>query len=190
MRSKRRDLNVYIILFKTTSFIHKRYFWHRKARGKIVTKVTDEQPRTNNMEHIKNSSAILLKRLSIEYMNHLEGSIDEQYTEFRIPKAKGGYRTILAPSDELKGLQKIIQTTIIRHAKFLAPNPVHGFVKHRNTLSAMKVHQDKGSRWFLKVDIKDYFPSITTQIVREALGEVYPFCAHSNTWEVILRPCF
>ena len=161
-----------------------------KTRDKIITKVTDERPRTNNMKHIENGNAILLTRLSRDYMARLEGSIDEQYTEFRIPKAKGGYRTILAPSDELKRLQKKIQTSIIKYAKFLAPNPVHGFVKYRNTLSAMKVHQDKGSRWFLKVDIKDYFPSITTQVVREALEEVYPFCAHSGTWDVILRPCF
>ena len=98
------------------------------------------------------------------------------YHEFQIPKHSGGFRTISAPSDELKAAQHTILVMMTRKLKYLPSNNAHGFTKHRNCKTALEVHQAKGSRWFLKMDIKDFFPNTTAEKLDEALKTTYPFC--------------
>ena len=98
------------------------------------------------------------------------------YHEFQIPKHSGGFRTISAPSDELKTAQHAILVMMTRKLKYLPSNNAHGFTKHRNCKTALEVHQSKGSRWFLKMDIKDFFPNTTAEKLDEALKTTYPFC--------------
>ena len=101
------------------------------------------------------------------------------YHEFQIPKHSGGFRTISAPSDELKAAQHAILVMMTHKLKYLPSNNTHGFTKHRNCKTALEVHQAKGSRWFLKMDIKDFFPNTTAEKLDEALKTTYPFCLMS-----------
>lgn len=162
----------------------------QKEQGKIVTKKISH-PRSFFNTDKKRHSFINIDSLS-RYRTKLyrsTGGIDEQYTKFKIPKAQGGFREILAPSHHLKTQQKRIQEYLLKDCKFLAPNSVHGFVRNRNTLSSMRTHQNAGSRWFLKIDIKDFFPSITIDLVLDAMENIYPFYEMPSPRTLIL-PCF
>ena len=93
---------------------------------------------------------------------------EESYMKFTIPKKSGGTRVLHAPCEELKSLQKDILKQL-NNRKVLPHNAVHSFLSYRNTKTALQVHQQKHSRWFLKIDIKDYFTSITYDAMLEEL---------------------
>lgn len=103
----------------------------------------------------------------------------EYYETFQIPKRRGGYREICAPTDELKKLQRGLVRLFTDRMKFLPHNAAHGFTKNRNCKTSLEVHQARGARWFLKLDIKDFFPNTTFEKVITAMDKVYPFCTLS-----------
>ncbi len=81
----------------------------------------------------------------------------EEYKVFYIPKRTGGKRKIEAPSKEL--LKK--QRKALKELRRLLPvSPfAHGFVRARNIVTAAAPHT--GKRFISKIDVKDFFPSIT-----------------------------
>jgi hypothetical protein len=102
------------------------------------------------------------------------------YEHFRIPKRKGGYREICAPNEELKKIQQKLLRICTQTMRYLPHNAVHGFTAHRNCKTALEAHAKSGARWFLKMDIKDFFPNTTIENVTLALAHVYPFCTLPN----------
>lgn len=111
-------------------------------------------------------------------LNWLLRTIDVSYETFQIPKHSGGLRTITTPNNELKALQRRFLKIV--HDKnemnWKESNNSHGFTKHKNIKTANEVHLKHKSRWFLKVDIHDFFGSTTEEMVRKALKENVPFC--------------
>ncbi len=79
------------------------------------------------------------------------------YRHFTIPKRRGGTRTIDAPSDELKALQR----GILR--RLLNPLTVHpaatGFVRGRSIVENARPHVAHAV--VINLDLADFFPSIT-----------------------------
>ncbi|PWT72387.1 MAG: RNA-directed DNA polymerase [Chloroflexi bacterium] len=95
------------------------------------------------------------------------------YVRYAVPKRSGqGERVILAPRRELKALQRKVLKGIV--AKVPVAATTHGFVAGRSTLSNASEHAGKGV--VLKLDLKDFFPSVTFRRVRglfTALGYSY-----------------
>ncbi len=94
---------------------------------------------------------------------------DFYYSEFTIPKRRGGTRTLNAPSEELKSLQRRILH------RLLNPLPVHpaaaGFVPARSIVHNARPHVGQGA--VINIDLADFFPSITAERVHKcfrALG--------------------
>jgi hypothetical protein len=116
-------------------------------------------------------------RLFEEYFNSHPFTI--AYTEYRIPKASGGYRLISAPSDELKEIQKEIYNMLVRFGAH-AHDAAYAYVKERTCLSAIQKHRDKQTEYFYKFDLHDFFPSCTTEVLTNTLQQVYPFCMLSS----------
>src|SRR5262249_29935090 len=79
-----------------------------------------------------------------------------------VPKRSGGERVILAPKRELKALQRKVLAGIL--AGVPTSSPVHGFVRRRSTITNAQAHV--GKQVVLKLDLKDFFPSITYPRVR------------------------
>jgi len=79
-----------------------------------------------------------------------------RYREFTIKKKSGGDRSIHAPVNGLKSLQKalafILQCVFEPHAAAM------GFAKGRSILDNARTHQ--GSNYVYNIDLKDFFPSI------------------------------
>lgn len=148
-----------------------------QERNKIVTKVI---PYSNwggyATTSLRNKADALVQKVStwIRVNDLQRHSISEFYTEFRIPKHSGGYRSIHAPVASLKQLQKEILVFLFQDCKLLCNNAVHSYVKHRNCKTAIEAHQKTGARWFLKLDIKDFFDSCMYEPVLQALRNIHP----------------
>jgi RNA-directed DNA polymerase len=95
------------------------------------------------------------------------------YVRYAVPKRNGqGERVILAPRRDLKALQRKVLRGIV--AKVPVAATTHGFVAGRSTLSNAREHSGKGV--VVKLDLKDFFPSVTFPRVRglfTALGYSY-----------------
>ena len=89
---------------------------------------------------------------------------DFYYNEFTIPKRRGGARSIAAPSEPLKALQRRIVH------RLLNPLPAHpaatGFVPARSIVDNARPHAKQGV--VINIDLADFFPSIGAARVRKA----------------------
>ena len=59
--------------------------------------------------------------------------------------------------------------------RFLPHDRAFAYVKQRSTLDALREHQKNESKWFLKLDIKDFFPTCTFDLITTAMSTVFPF---------------
>lgn len=107
-----------------------------------------------------------------EKFQYILDNKSKHYHTFQIPKRSGGMRDIKEPVGDLKEIQRRICYTMKSQLKVLPHNCCHGFVKYRRCLSAMQVHQANESMWFLKVDLKNFFPSISSGLIYEMFKKI------------------
>ena len=98
------------------------------------------------------------------------------YTSFSIPKRTGGLRHIDAPNDGIKEAMRKIKDIIERDLRVLPHNNAYAYIKGRCAKDALEVHQLNKSNWFLKLDVKDFFPSFNRVTILHQLKKIYPFC--------------
>ena len=87
------------------------------------------------------------------------------YVRYTVPKRSGGERVILAPKRELKALQRKALSAIIGKAPVALA--AHGFVPGKSTVTNARQHVGKAV--VLKLDLQNFFPSITLPRVRGML---------------------
>jgi hypothetical protein len=94
-----------------------------------------------------------------------------QYTEIKIPKRRGGFRTLLVPSSELKKTQR----KILRFLKEIFPvehEDIYGLLSG-SYIEHAKCHSN--SRWIFSFDLKDAFPSVDISKLRKIIYERIQF---------------
>lgn len=90
------------------------------------------------------------------YLASVVNSPNNHYREFKIKKKSGGYRLITAPYPALLEMQEWIYHNILIQIPI---NPcAHGFTSKKSIITSSKLHT--GRKELLKLDLKDYFPSI------------------------------
>lgn len=93
------------------------------------------------------------------------------YESFEIPK-KNGMREIHALAESKKG-KKLMQIQKNLHQRFLCRLPIavpaHGFVKGKNYQTFLEPHL--GNEFFMRLDIEDFFPSFSMDLMRKILRE-------------------
>ena len=96
---------------------------------------------------------------------HREVDTGTHYHAWQIPKRSGGERTITAPLPQLKALQR----WALRHyfEKLPVHGAAHGFVPARSVLTNALAHA--GADVLVKLDVKDFFPSIHWKRVKGLL---------------------
>jgi RNA-directed DNA polymerase len=111
-------------------------------------------------------------------------SISAQYKKFDIPKRRGGFRTISAPTTNLK----IIQRRIARELETLITfKPcVSGFVTGRDIRRNASFHARQ--RYVLNIDLEDFFGSINYGRVYGLLSKV-PYEIHPTVAAAIAKAC-
>ncbi|NDK08816.1 hypothetical protein EOM39_06270 [Candidatus Gracilibacteria bacterium] len=95
-----------------------------------------------------------------------------RYKKIIIPKRDGSNRILHAPVYKLKNAQRIILKNILykKHNDLLIDN-ITGFIPNKNIKNNANFHV--GKKYILKVDIKDFFPSITQDRVYGLLRKEY-----------------
>ena len=100
----------------------------------------------------------------------LLNNIDKEYRFFTLEKKNGGKRKIYAPSDKLCRVQKIILRKIL--CFYPVSEYARAYIKGRNLYQNALPH--KGKKYILKLDITDFFGSITfEQILSTVFNKNY-----------------
>jgi RNA-directed DNA polymerase len=103
----------------------------------------------------------LARRLGMRALD-LE-KISPDYREFQIPKRRGGARTISAPAESLKKIQRRILRRLLGRLK--AHPAVHGFERGKSIVSNATTHARQAL--IINVDMRDFFEStIETRVLR------------------------
>ena len=111
-------------------------------------------------------------RMSLKRLWWYASHTDRYYRRHRLPKKSGGTRQIDAPTYELK----VHQRWIANHC--IAASHVHdaakGFRKNHSIKDNALPHV--GKQVVIRIDVKDFFPSITHRQVRKAFEKMgYPY---------------
>lgn len=93
---------------------------------------------------------------------HSEAAKATHYTQFEIPKRRGGVRVLAAPKRRVKAAQQWVLDNIL--SKIAVHEAAHGFVPGRSTVTNAKIHQ--GQLLVIAIDLQDFFPTITVHRVR------------------------
>ncbi|PAE23881.1 retron St85 family RNA-directed DNA polymerase [Bacillus sp. 7894-2] len=103
----------------------------------------------------------LLMGVNYQTLTYYLINTDNFYKEHKIIKSNGGYRTISAPSFNLKAIQRWVLDNILY--KYQVSDNANGFVKGKSIKNNAESHI--GKEIILNIDIKNFFPSITFQQV-------------------------
>ena len=105
--------------------------------------------------------------LSATHIAKLARTASHRYRTYQIPKRKGGFRTIDHPSKHLKFLQRWLVRNI-----FLSI-PVHPSVYSYKEGISVREHArlHVNSKYTLRIDFRNFFPSIKSIDVRRLLGK-------------------
>lgn len=127
-------------------------------------------------------------RLAMEHIMQTIKDIQpvEHYKEFKIPKKTHGFRTINAPDDILKPKMSKVAKILSDELQILAHDSAWAYVKGRDVITAMKEHQKNNSRWFLKLDLKDFFGSCSVDFIIQQLEKIYPFAVYPSTMPEVI----
>ena len=99
-----------------------------------------------------------LRRLAF----HRDAAAVVHYRRFLIPKRSGGQRAIWAPLPQLKAAQRWVLQNVVE--RLPVHGAAHGFLTGRSTVTNAAEHM--GSKAVLKVDLKDFFPTVTLPRVK------------------------
>jgi hypothetical protein len=102
------------------------------------------------------------------------GDMSTYYTEFKIPKASGGFRTIHSPNDAVHLYTRDVVYFFRDVLKVLEHNNAFAYVRGRGTKDALVRHRNTNARWFLKLDLKNFFPNSTKEFIMSRLRQIYP----------------
>jgi len=122
---------------------------------------------------------------------HREVDSGTHYQRWTVPKRDGTPRLISAPKPDLKAVQRWIAREVTEHLPI--HGAAHGFLVGRSIATNATVHA--GARVLVKLDIKDFYPTVTWRRVkgllrRAGLGEQLAtlmalLCTESPRQEVV-----
>lgn len=115
-----------------------------------------------------------IKRIIDTLGPQIPTNLAQSYNIFKIPKHSGGLRTISAPTGNLKLLLESLHTTLTNNYYTILPHDcAYAYTKGRDAYKALQRHTT--SEWFLKLDIKDFFPSCNKTLLMDKIPNVFPF---------------
>ena len=103
---------------------------------------------------------------------------EQEYKEFKIPKKTRGFRTINAPEPRLKESMKKIANALTNYLDIQTHDCAWAYVQGRDVVKAMTEHTANESKWFLKLDLEDFFGSCSPEFIVERLSMIYPFAMY------------
>lgn len=121
----------------------------------------------NQLPHFKDAKQLATAlQLSISQLRtlcyHRDAATTSHYQHFTIAKRQGGERAIWAPKPQLKQAQRWVLHQILDQV--LIHGAAHGFIAGRSIASNAAEHNN--SDIIIKLDLKDFFPSISWRRVK------------------------
>jgi len=114
--------------------------------------------------------------LPVHFILSLARTASHEYKAYQIPKRTGGFRLIHHPSKRLKALQRWLLSNVIE-GLLLHPAAM-AYRRNVSIFDNAKMHAS--SRYLLRMDLKNFFPSITqSDIVNYVLGRRSQFAGWS-----------
>lgn len=101
----------------------------------------------------------------LSVLSRIIASPSSFYREFKVSKKSGGTRTISSPYPSLAIIQTNIQNNLL--FRFESNSSAYAYVKGKSAIDHARIHVN--GEELLKLDIKDFFPSISRQMVFESL---------------------
>ena len=127
------------------------------------------------------------------FQHLIKDDMSEHYREFKIPKAKGGYRTIDDPDAALREAQTALKKVLESYGASYH-TAAFAYVKGRCAKDAVEKHRQNGSNWCLRTDFSNFFGSITHEFLCKMVFSQWPFCAFSGEdqekLKTALKICF
>ena len=135
--------------------------------------------------HIYNSEFFYYTVLGVDrdsVWDIIDGKNDS-YETFRIPKRRGGYRSIACvrnPSGILY-LQRRLSEHFFKDIPL--PAPASGYIRGKSYKDFIAPHV--GADFYMKLDLRDFFPSITEKVIMEQLGEFIEITGELERAEIL-----
>ena len=126
-------------------------------------------------EYLNRKNAMFNARFATRLASYRGQDMQQHYETFTIPKHSGGWRTINAPKEELKELQREIKD-YLENAGVNPHTAAYAYVKHRSAKDAVIRHQRTEHTCYLKLDFSDFFGSCNKQTIMRSLTQI-PFFA-------------
>jgi RNA-directed DNA polymerase len=154
----------------------------RTGNRELRTLATDEAQLQRHGLPLWRSEADLAAALGLSigqlrgYSTHRQRDRVCHYVSYGIPKRSGGVRIIHAPKQRLKRILRALHRELV--SKLPVSEHAHGFRKGRSVKTCAQPHV--GKPFVLRLDLKDFFPSVTWARVRGllvSLGYGYPVAA-------------
>lgn len=98
------------------------------------------------------------------------------YKKIYLRKKSGGWREVNAPCPQLKNALTSFKDWLSSQMMAYHHSAAFAYVQKRSIVDVLKRHQEWDSRWFLKLDIHDFFGSTTFEFVSSVFSRIYPFC--------------
>jgi RNA-directed DNA polymerase len=109
--------------------------------------------------------------VSVEVLEALSSALPAGAGRVYIPwtsrKKHGGIREIIKPTPPFDAITKNLHRSFTDLLPYEAPDHVHGFVRGRSTVSNASQHLGKAC--VLRVDLEDFFPSISAAMIKASL---------------------
>src|SRR6266567_1704120 len=151
-----------------------------RTRNRSLRDLTTDEEQLNRYglpiwkteEDVATALGISLKELWF-FSIHRERERQPHYITFAIPKRSGGKRLIMAPKRRLKMVQRKLLELLVE--KLPVSEHAHAFRRGRSIRTGAEAHV--GKRFVLKLDLTDFFPTVTCARVRGLLiayGYSYP----------------
>jgi RNA-directed DNA polymerase len=115
--------------------------------------------------------------LSPGFIELISNTASYRYKRYEIPKARGGKRTIYHPAKELKALQRCLLGAVI--CRLPVQPAAAAYLKGRNIADHAMRH--RRCRFLLRVDLRDFFESITSSDIERHLRHFSEFLP--SDWE-------
>ncbi|MFN8578536.1 MAG: retron St85 family RNA-directed DNA polymerase [Candidatus Sericytochromatia bacterium] len=116
----------------------------------------NELPQIDTPKQLADALGLTISELRWLTFNK-EAAKSIHYHSFEIPKRSGETRLIWAPRPKIKAAQRWILQNILEQLPI--HGNAHGFLPERSILTNARPHTN--SKCLIKIDIKDFFPSIT-----------------------------
>jgi RNA-directed DNA polymerase len=89
------------------------------------------------------------------------------YTRWTSRKKHGGIREVFSPNPPFDAITKNLHRSFISRLSYEVPDHVHGFVRGRSTVTNASQHLGKAC--VLRMDLEDFFPSISSTTIKASL---------------------